>query len=110
VAEVIPFERKKVHPPASECSSTEVEAFFVTTDKIFFLAIVYMDNENRYHSNGYIIFEDGNKWYFTMDNNKERDVRKKCLDVGKRIAHVYGGDLQQGTIDMYGRFISLSSG
>ena len=104
-ADIIPFETKNGRLTKHRRSNTKMEAFVVKTDKIFFFAVVYLNKKGRCLGNGYILFEDGNKWCFTSGNNGETDVRANCLRVGRRIARVFGGNLRQGTIDAHGRFV-----
>jgi hypothetical protein len=100
---IIPLKNKRKKSPHRN-PPPMADAFLVKTDKIFFLAVVYMDKNFRYHSYGYVIFEDGDPLCFTTGAGGDANTREKCLEIGQRIARIYGGTLQQGRIDEHGRF------
>jgi len=104
-AKIIDLNRKGGNPvPNADLNGTE--AFLVRTEKIFYLASLYLDDKQCYQGSGYTIFADGETWYFSMDGANNPNVRQKCRNVGKRIARVYNGELERGSIDGYGRFWS----
>ena len=74
------------------------EAFIVNTAKICFVAVMHADQNRTYRGDGYTTFEDGNTLYFKIEADSPSDVREKCLMVARRIANVYGGTLQRGTL------------
>ncbi|MFO7839759.1 MAG: hypothetical protein R6X08_09705 [Desulfosalsimonadaceae bacterium] len=89
-------------PPRADLNGAE--AFLVSTEKIFYLAYLYLDDKQSCQGAGYTIFADGETWYFSMDGAEDPDVKEKCQNVGKRIARVYNGKLEKGSLDSYGRF------
>ena len=104
-AKIIDLNRKGGNPvPNADLNGTE--AFLVRTEKIFYLASLYLDDKQCHQASGYTIFADGETWHFSMDGAKNPDVRQKCRNVGERIARIYNGELEKGSIDGYGRFWS----
>ncbi len=100
---VTPFKRKERKPPARR-PPAGADAFLVKTEKILFLATVCAGDNDAYQSWGYIFFNQGGAFQFSLAENEYQNVHEKCRRVAGRIAHVYGGDLRQGTIDAAGRF------
>jgi len=87
--------------------SETAAAFLVNTDKVTYLAFLYLDKYRQYQSSGHVIFADGEKWHFSMDGRHEPRVREKCLSMARRIANIYEGALKQGIVDDFGRFWPL---
>jgi hypothetical protein len=79
------------------------EAFFVHTEKITYLALLYIDSQQHYQSTGFVIFSDAEKWHFTMDERDEPNIREKCQAMAQRIARMYQGTMKYGIVDAYGR-------
>ena len=80
------------------------EAFSVNTEKITYLALLYMDSQQHYQSTGFVIFSDGEKWHFSMDERDEPNVREKCRVMAQRIARMYQGALAHGIVDGEGKY------
>ncbi|MDY6904129.1 MAG: hypothetical protein SWH61_05525 [Thermodesulfobacteriota bacterium] len=83
----------------------EGEALLVQTDEIQYLAFVYKDQHQQYQSSGFILFPDGEMWFFSLGDRLTAGVRGQCLSVSRQIARLYGGVLEHGEIDIHGRFI-----
>ncbi|HMA85913.1 MAG TPA: hypothetical protein VKN73_09435 [Desulfosalsimonadaceae bacterium] len=82
------------------------EVFFVHTEKITCLALLYADRHQHYQSTGFIIFADGEKWHFSMDERDEPNIREKARTMTQRIARVYQGTMKYGIVDVYDPFCS----
>ncbi len=67
--------------PVSNPDLNGTEAFLVRTEKILYLASLYLDAKQCYQGSGYTIFEGGGTWHFSMDGVKNPDVRQKCRNV-----------------------------
>ena len=83
----------------------EGEALRVHTAEIQYLAFVYKGRHRQHQSSGFVIFPDGEMWFFSLDSRRTTGVREKCFSVSRQIARLYGGVLEQGEIDKHGRFI-----
>ncbi len=80
------------------------EAFSVNTEKITYLALLYSDSHQHYQSTGFVIFADGEKWHFSMDERDEPNIREKCRTMAQRIARMYEGALAYGIVDGDGKY------
>lgn len=80
------------------------EAFIVHTQDIYYLAILYTDENWRTYGNGYARFANGRKMSFHLDGNNDPNVREKCIQASRQIAQAYQGTLHQGVMDSSGCF------
>ena len=80
------------------------EAFYIHTDQIAYMAVLYTDENWRCYGNGYALFANGEKVRFTMDGNNDPNVRDKCIRASRQLAQTYQGTLHQGIIDSQGTF------
>jgi len=74
------------------------EAFSVNTEEITYLALLYTDSQQHYQGTGFVVFADGEKWHFCMDEREEPDVREKCRSMAQRIARMYEGCLEHRVV------------
>jgi hypothetical protein len=86
--------RDKVDSAMQDLFPVSTEVFFIYTEKVNYLAVIYPDEGQQPQSVGYIIFPDKSTWYFTLDGGKVSGVREKCLSVSQQVARLYGGALQ----------------
>ena len=80
-----------------------VEAFSVNTEKITYLALLYTDSQEHYQGTGFVIFSDGEKWHFFMDERDAPNIREKCRNMARRIARMYQGIIKYGIVNAYGQ-------
>lgn len=80
------------------------EAFIVHTQDIYYLAILYTDENWSTYGNGYARFANGRKMTFHLDGNNDPHVREKCIQASRQIAQAYQGTLRQGLMDSSGHF------
>jgi hypothetical protein len=80
------------------------EAFYIQTEQIAYVAVLYTDENWHCYGNGYALFANGEKVRFTLDGNNDPNVRDKCIRVSRQLARMYEGTLHQGIIDAQGTF------
>ncbi|MDZ7761775.1 MAG: hypothetical protein U5L00_16160 [Desulfovermiculus sp.] len=89
---------------AYEHAEHGAEAFIVHTDQIYYLALLYTDENWHSYGNGYAQFADGQKMSFNLDGNNDPKVREKCIQASRQIARAFAGTLHRGIVDSSGRF------
>lgn len=106
---VIPLRPRK-RWPAPPGDHEPQAALVVRTDGIFFMVLLDRLAGSNARGRGHVTFADGHSIFFDTDTGEYSRIEEKCLVVARRIARIYRGTVEKGTIDRTGNFHPKETG